>query len=29
MIAAINPHSRPVLGEEDFNIFLSLHTFKS
>ena len=29
MIAAINPHSRPVLGEEDFNIFLSLHAYKT
>jgi hypothetical protein len=29
MIAAINPHTRPVLGEEDFNIFLSPPAFKS
>jgi len=28
MIAAINSHSRPVLGEKDFNIFLSLDAYK-
>jgi hypothetical protein len=29
MIAAINSHSRPVLGEKDFNIFLSPGAYKS